>query len=63
MAENRSHLTSHKGKKKRPYTMEFKKQVVSYAEEKSNRIWKKLKQCKWGGNVLKEEGENVMMKS
>ena len=37
MAENRSDLTSQKGKKKLSYTMEFKKQVVSSTKEKSNR--------------------------
>ena len=32
-----SDLASSKGKKKRPYSMEFKKQVVVYAEANSNR--------------------------
>ena len=36
MAEYRSDLTSNKGKKKRSYTMEFKKHAVPYAEEKNN---------------------------
>ena len=35
MTENESDLTSHKGKKKRS-CMEVKKQLVFYAEEKSN---------------------------
>ena len=37
MAEKQSDLTSHKGKKKCSYTMEFKRQVVAYAVENSNR--------------------------
>lgn len=36
-AENWSGLASHKGKKKHLFTKEFKTQVVSYAEERSNR--------------------------
>ena len=32
-----SDLASSKGKKKRPYSMEFKKQVVVYAEANSDR--------------------------
>ena len=37
MAEKASDLASSKGKKKRSYSMEFKKQVVAYAEANSNR--------------------------
>ena len=37
MAEKASDLASSKGKKKRSYSMEFKKQVVTYAEGNSNR--------------------------
>ena len=37
MAEKASDLASSKGKKKRSYSMEFKKQVVVYAEANSNR--------------------------
>lgn len=36
-AENWSGLASHKGKKKHLFTIEFKTQVVSYAEERSDR--------------------------
>ena len=81
MAEKQSDLTSHKGKKKRSYTMEFKRQVVAYAVENSNRsaashygmgpkrvengrkILTKSKKQKRTDNVLKEEGENALMKS
>ena len=37
MSEKASDLASSKGKKKRLYSMEFKKQVVVYAEANSNR--------------------------
>ena len=37
MAEKASDLASSKGKKKRSYSMEFKKHVVVYAEVNSNR--------------------------
>ena len=37
MAEKASDLTSSKRKKKRSYSMEFKKQVVVYAEVNRNR--------------------------
>ena len=37
MAEKESDLASSNGKKKRSYSMEFKKQVVVYAEASSNR--------------------------
>ena len=37
MAEKPSDLASSKGKKKRSYSMEFKKKVVVYAEANSNR--------------------------
>ena len=37
MAEKASDLASSKGKKKRSYSTEFKKQVVTYAEGNSNR--------------------------
>ena len=37
MAEKASDLASSRGKKKHPYSMEFKKQVAVYAEANSNR--------------------------
>ena len=37
MAENRSNLTSYKGKKKHSYGIKFKKQLVYHTEEKNNR--------------------------
>ena len=37
MAEKATDLSSQKGKRKRSYTMEFKRQVVVYANENSNR--------------------------
>ena len=37
MAEKESDLASSNGKKKRSHSMEFKKQVVVYAEANSNR--------------------------
>ena len=37
MAECASEIASSRGKKKRSYSMEFKKQVVIYAEANSNR--------------------------
>ena len=37
MAEKASDLASSKGKKKRSYNMQFKTQVVVYAEANSNR--------------------------
>ena len=37
MAENTSDLASSEGKKKRSYSMEFKRQAVVYAEANSNK--------------------------